>query len=58
MAHWKLKVGEPYVKEMLAEYDRRRKLVYEGLNSLGLPTFEPHGAFYVSPASTTPDWTT
>ncbi len=45
-----LKVGEPYVKEMLAEYDRRRKLVYEGLNSLGLPTFEPHGAFYVFPS--------
>jgi len=45
-----LKSGEPYVKEMLAEYDRRRKLVYEGLNSLGLPTFEPHGAFYVFPS--------
>lgn len=45
-----LKTGEPYVKEMLAEYDRRRKLVYEGLNSLGLPTFEPHGAFYVFPS--------
>jgi aminotransferase len=45
-----LKTGEPYVKEMLAEYDRRRKLVYEGLNSLGLPTYEPHGAFYVFPS--------
>ena len=45
-----LKSGEPYVKEMLAEYDRRRKLVYEGLNSLGLPTYEPHGAFYVFPS--------
>ncbi|MBG0788507.1 MAG: aminotransferase class I/II-fold pyridoxal phosphate-dependent enzyme [Anaerolineaceae bacterium] len=45
-----LKSGEPYVKEMLAEYDRRRKLVYEGLNSMGLPTFEPHGAFYVFPS--------
>nr|WP_321508934.1 aminotransferase class I/II-fold pyridoxal phosphate-dependent enzyme [uncultured Hyphomonas sp.] len=45
-----LKVGEPYVEEMLAEYDRRRKLVYEGMNSLGLPTFEPHGAFYVFPS--------
>ncbi len=45
-----LKVGEPYIQEMHAEYDRRRKLIYEGLNSLGLPTFEPHGAFYVFPS--------
>ncbi len=34
---------------MLAEYDRRRKLIHSGMNELGLPTFEPHGAFYVSP---------
>ncbi len=45
-----LKVGEPYVAEMKAEYDRRRKLIYQGLNDLGLPTFEPHGAFYVFPS--------
>jgi aminotransferase len=45
-----LKVGEPYVAEMKAEYDRRRKLIYQGLNNLGLPTFEPHGAFYVFPS--------
>ena len=45
-----LKVGEPYVKEMLAEYDRRRKFVVEGLNAIGLPTFEPHGAFYAFPS--------
>jgi aminotransferase len=44
-----LRVGEPYVQDMLAEYDRRRKLIYNGLNELGLPTFEPHGAFYVFP---------
>ena len=44
-----LRVGEPYVQEMLAEYDRRRKLIYNGMNELGLPTFEPHGAFYVFP---------
>ncbi len=34
---------------MLAEYDRRRKLIVGGLNQLGLPTFEPHGAFYAFP---------
>ena len=45
-----LKVGEPFVQEMLAEYNRRRKLIHHGLNDLGLPTFEPHGAFYVFPS--------
>lgn len=45
-----LKVGDPYVNEMRDEYDRRRKLIYQGLNDLGLPTFEPHGAFYVFPS--------
>jgi len=41
--------GEPYVQEMLAEYDRRRKLIVGGLNKLGLTTFEPRGAFYAFP---------
>ena len=45
-----LKVGEPYVKAMVKEYDRRRKLIFQGLNALGLPTFEPHGAFYAFPS--------
>jgi len=45
-----LKVGEPFVQEMKAEYDRRRNLIFEGLNNFGLPTFEPHGAFYVFPS--------
>jgi aminotransferase len=44
-----LKNGEPYVQEMLAEYDRRRRLIYNGLNRLGLTTFEPRGAFYAFP---------
>lgn len=42
-------IGEPYVQEMLKEYDRRRKLVVKGLNSIGLRTFEPKGAFYAFP---------
>jgi aminotransferase len=41
--------GEPYVAEMKAEYDRRRKLIVNGMNRIGLPTFEPHGAFYAFP---------
>ena len=41
--------GEKYVQEMIAEYDRRRKLIVVGLNKLGLTTFEPRGAFYAFP---------
>lgn len=41
--------GEEYVQKMVAEYDRRRRLIVDGLNSLGLKTFEPRGAFYAFP---------
>jgi aminotransferase len=41
--------GEPDVERMLAEYDRRRRLMVDGLNRVGLETFEPRGAFYVFP---------
>jgi aminotransferase len=41
--------GEADVERMLAEYDRRRRLVVDGLNAIGLPTFEPRGAFYAFP---------
>ena len=41
--------GEADVERMLAEYDRRRRLVVDGLNALGLQTFEPRGAFYAFP---------
>ncbi len=44
-----LKSGEPYVQEMVTEYDRRRRLLVAGLNRLGLSTFEPRGAFYAFP---------
>ncbi len=44
-----LKSGEPHVQEMVAEYDRRRRLLVAGLNKLGLTTFEPRGAFYTFP---------
>jgi len=44
-----LKNGHEYVIKMRDEYDRRRKLIVNGLNSLGLPTFEPKGAFYAFP---------
>ncbi|OQY29424.1 MAG: aromatic amino acid aminotransferase [Anaerolineaceae bacterium 4572_5.2] len=41
--------GDDYVNEMVAEYDRRRRLIVGGLNKLGLKTFEPRGAFYAFP---------
>lgn len=41
--------GDSYVLEMVAEYDRRRRLIVGGLNKLGLKTFEPRGAFYAFP---------
>jgi aminotransferase len=45
-----LRNGHPYVEQMVAEYDRRRKLIIGGLNRLGLATFEPRGAFYAFPS--------
>jgi len=42
--------GDEYVTQMRDEYDRRRRLIVGGLNELGLPTFEPHGAFYAFPS--------
>ena len=42
--------GEEHVQKMVAEYDRRRRLIVSGMNELGLPTFEPRGAFYAFPA--------
>ena len=45
-----LENGEPHVQSMVEEYDRRRRLMVGGLNSLGLPTFEPKGAFYAYPS--------
>lgn len=41
--------GESHVQEMLAEYNRRRRLIVDGFNRLGLTTFEPRGAFYAFP---------
>ena len=40
---------EDYVSHMRLEYDRRRRLIADGLNYIGLPTFEPLGAFYAFP---------
>jgi len=44
-----LAVGEEHVQRMVKEYDRRRRLMVDGFNRLGLKTFEPRGAFYAFP---------
>jgi aminotransferase len=45
-----LEQGDEYVERMRVEYDRRRRLIVGGLNSLGLDCFEPRGAFYAFPS--------
>lgn len=45
-----LEMGEPFVEEMRQEYDRRRRLIVDGFNTLGLACFEPRGAFYAFPS--------
>ncbi len=37
------------VREMVGEYNRRRRLVVSRFNGMGLDTFEPNGAFYAFP---------
>jgi aminotransferase len=44
--------GEADVEAMRSEYDRRRRLVVDGFNAVGLETFEPRGAFYAFPRIT------
>ncbi len=45
-----IKDGEEDVRGMVGEYDRRRRLLVDGLNELGLTCFEPKGAFYAFPS--------
>jgi aminotransferase len=47
-----LERGEEHVEAMRQEYDRRRRLIVGGLNTIGLKTFEPQGAFYAFPSIT------
>lgn len=45
-----LRKGQYHVEEMVEAYDQRRNLIVEGFNYIGLPTFEPRGAFYAFPS--------
>ncbi len=42
--------GEDDVEYMRQNYDRRRQLIVDGFNRLGLTCFEPRGAFYAFPS--------
>ena len=44
-----LRTGEDEVRRMVAEYDRRRQVMWRRFNDLGLHCFEPRGAFYCFP---------
>ncbi len=44
-----LKNGDPDIEYMTEEYNRRRRLIVDGLRKMGLSCFEPEGAFYVFP---------
>lgn len=45
-----LQNGRDEMLKMVAEYDRRRRLVLKGFNEIGLSCFEPKGAFYAFPS--------
>ncbi len=40
---------QPDVEQMRLAYDARRRVLVDGLNAAGCPTFEPEGAFYAFP---------
>jgi aminotransferase len=45
-----LQEGDVHVERMRQEYDRRRRLIVDGFNTLGLDCYEPKGAFYAFPS--------
>jgi aminotransferase len=45
-----LRNGESEVERMVQEYNRRRRIMVKGLRDIGLPCFEPRGAFYAFPS--------
>ena len=45
-----LKSGDDDVAAMVEDYNRRRLVMVKGLNKIGLPCFEPKGAFYAFPS--------
>ncbi len=45
-----LQEGADAVEDMRQRYNRRRRLIVDGLNSIGMKCFEPRGAFYAFPS--------
>ncbi len=45
-----LRSGESDANEMIADYDRRRRVFVKGLREIGLKCTEPGGAFYAFPS--------
>jgi aminotransferase len=45
-----LRRGQEPMQRMVTEYNRRRRLMLEGLRGMGLTCFEPKGAFYIFPS--------
>ena len=45
-----LRHGRCNMQRMVDEYNRRRRLMVEGLRQIGLKCFEPKGAFYIFPS--------
>ena len=43
------RIAREAVEEMRQTYDRRRRLIVDGFNDIGLKCFEPRGAFYAFP---------
>lgn len=47
-----LKNGSAERQRMVDQYNQRRRLIVSEMNRIGLPCFEPQGAFYVFPSIT------
>ena len=45
-----LRSGDESAAEMVEDYNRRRLVMVSGLREIGLPCFEPRGAFYAFPS--------
>lgn len=45
-----LRKGDAAVEDMVKEYNRRRRVLIDGFNNIGLTCFEAKGAFYLFPS--------
>ncbi|MBR3042856.1 MAG: aminotransferase class I/II-fold pyridoxal phosphate-dependent enzyme [Eubacterium sp.] len=45
-----VKNGDKDIAVMRKSYDERRRFLYKRLNDMGMPAFEPMGAFYIFPS--------